>query len=196
MADRPRRRRVGWGEVVAMAARLIRERGIDSLTFEAIAERLGTDTPDVCYWFDERHELLSAVMKVRQERFMDFTWAQLAEQPDHAAKLRTLLEISAADHNAVYLIELWKLALRDSSARELREDITDRYRHMVSGVIRSGVEAGEFEDVPVEMVSLILVNLLASLSVQATLGESDTSGEEMLAASIEAAEALVGVSLS
>lgn len=178
-----------------MAARVIRERGIDSLTFEEIAERLGTDAPDVRYWFDERHELLSAVMKVRQERFMDFAWARLAEQPDHAAKLRTLLEISAADHNAVYLIELWKLALRDSPARELREEITDRYRHMVSGVIRSGVEAGEFEDVPVEMVSLILVNLLASLSVQATL-ESDASGEEMLAASIEAAEALVGVSLN
>jgi AcrR family transcriptional regulator len=195
MADPPRRRRVGWGEVVAMTALLIRERGIESLTLEEIAERLRTDVPDVRYWFGERHELLSAVMKVRQERFMDFAWARLAEEPSHTAKLRTLLEIGAADHNAVYLIELWKLALRDADARELREGITDRYRHMVAGVIRSGVEAGEFEDVPVEMVSLILVNLLASLSVQATL-ESDASGEEMLATSIEAAEALVGASLN
>lgn len=195
MADRLRRRRVGWGEVVAMAARVIRERGIESLTFEEMAERLGTDAPDVRYWFGERHELLSAVMKVRQERFMDIAWARLAEQPSHAAKLRTLLEIGAADHNAVYLIELWKLALRDADARELREDITDRYRHMISGVIRSGVEAGEFEDVPIEMVSLTLVNLVASLSVQATLGDGAVSGEDMFALSLETAEALVGTSL-
>lgn len=195
MAEDVRRRRVGWGEVVAAGATLVRAEGVEGLTFEGIANRLGTDAADVTYWFGTRLELLSAVMKLRQERNLDAIWTSLADERTNAAKLRRLLEISAANHYAVYWIELWKLSLRDPEARELHEELTDPYRRVVSRIIRAGVEAGEFEDVPIEMASLVMVNLVASLSVQATLGDPAVSGDRMLALCVQTAEALVGAKL-
>ena len=195
MAEEVRRRRVGWGEVVATGATLVREDGIDALSFEEIARRLETDVADVTYWFGTRLELLSAVIKLRQERNLDTVWIGLADERTNAAKLRKLLEISVANHYAVYWIELWKLSLRDPEARDLREELTDPYRRVVARIIRAGVEAGEFEDVPIEMASLVLVNLVASLSVQATLGDPAVSADRMLALCVQTAEALVGAKL-
>lgn len=196
MAEAVRRRRVGWGEVVATGAVLVRERGVEALSFDEIARRLGTDAADVSYWFSERRELLSAVMKIRQERFVDTVWSELARERTNAAKLRRLLEISAANHYAGYLIELWRLTLRDPGARDLREEVTDSYRRLVSRVIRAGVEAGEFDDVPIEMTSLVLVNLVASLSVEVTLRDPAVPEDEMLALCLQGAEALLGADLT
>ena len=56
MAEDVRRRRVGWGEVVAAGATLVRAEGVDGLTFEGIANQLDTDAADVTYWFGTRLE--------------------------------------------------------------------------------------------------------------------------------------------
>lgn len=196
MPDVARRRRVGWGEVVAMAATVIRERGIEALTTQELAERLNTDVADVTYWFTDRGDLLSAVIKVRQERFLELAWARLAEERSHAGKLRALIELAVAVRSAVYLIELLKLSLRDSSAREVRERIEEPYRDLVETVVRAGVAAGEFDDVPVDLAASTLLALITSLSVQATLGDPAVEGERMLETSIAAAEALLGASLT
>lgn len=191
-----RRRRVGWGEVVATAATVIREDGVEALTTRELAQRLGTDVADVSYWFTEPRELLGAVIKVRQERFLELAWARLAEERSHAGKLRALIELAVAVRSAVYLIELLKLSLRDTRASELREHIEEPYRDLVETVIRGGVAAGEFDDVPVDLAALTLLAVMTSLSVQATLGDPAVEGERMLGASIAAAEALLGVSLA
>ena len=195
MADEPRRRRVAWGEVVIAAAEIVKSEGAADLTPSALADRLGTDRADVTYWFDSPGELLGAVMKVRQERFLDEVWSSLANETTNAAKLHRLLEICAFDYNATYWIELWRLGLRDDESRRVRQQLTDGYREMATRVLRAGVVAGEFEDVPIDAVALIIVNLVASLSVQATLEDPAVDREQMLECCVDALQALVGAEL-
>ena len=196
MRDPPPHRRVGWVDVVAAAAAVVRERGVAELTIDELGRRLETEPAQIAYWFTDPRDLLAAVMRLRQQQFLERVWANLATQPTHAAKLHRLLEICSTDHYAAYWIELWRFGLRDADARELRQEIADGYRELVARVVRAGVEAGEFEDVPVDVVALILVNLVAGLSVQATLNDARVTPDEMLASCVEASQALLGARLS
>ena len=185
--------RVGWGDVVGMAARLIPERGIAKLTLGDIAEALKTDESAVTYWFQDAGQVLVALAEIRNNWFLDEARARMANDASQTERLRDFIELCAADHEATFLIEMWRLSSRDEPARQARQAQADAFRRTIAGIIRAGQRTGEFSAVSPDKVALILAALISGFSVSATLGDPAVTPEVMHATLLDAAEQLLGV---
>jgi AcrR family transcriptional regulator len=186
---------VASSEVIAVAAGIIKERGIASFTVEQVAAELGCEPRDVRYWFISEADILAALMTLRQERFVAAMQERNARATSHAARMCMLFDLCVEDYDATLWIELWKLSLREPVAREARQRINDRYSEMVTRMIRSGQAAGEFGDTPAAQTATAMAALIVGLAVQATLRDPVVSPEYMRETLVAAAGRLLGTKL-
>jgi AcrR family transcriptional regulator len=195
MADQPLPR-VNWGDVVGVAARMISEHGLAKLKLADLAARLKADESAVTYWFQDSGQVLVAVMEIRNNWFLDEARARMAKRETQSERLREFLEMSAADHEATFWIELWRLSSRDDSARLARQAMADAIRRTLAGIIRAGQRTGEFGAASPDKVALVLAALISGFSVNVTLGDPEASPEVMLATLLDAAERLLDAQLA
>jgi AcrR family transcriptional regulator len=188
--------RVGWGGIVMTGAELIAERGIARLELADIAARLEVEPSEVSYWFEQPGEVLVAVMEIRKNWFLDEARARMATRDTYPGRLRELIEMTIADRESTYWIELWKLSLRDESAREARQRLSDEYRRSVAAVIRAGQREGEFGSASPDKAALVLSSLLTGFSVNLTLNDPDVIAESTLGTMLDVAERLLDVELT
>ena len=195
MADQPLPR-VNWGDVVGVAARMISEQGLANLKLADLAARLKADESAVTYWFQDSGQVLVAVMEIRNNWFLDEARARMAKRETQSERLREFLEMSAADHEATFWIELWRLSSRDDSARHARQAMADAIRRTLAGIIRAGQRTGEFGAASPDKVALVLAALISGFSVNVTLDDPEVSPEVMLATLVDAAERLLDAQLT
>ncbi len=195
MADQPLPR-VNWGDVVGVAARMISEQGLANLKLADLAARLKADESAVTYWFQDSGQVLVAVMEIRNNWFLDEARARMAKRETQSERLREFLEMSAADHEATFWIELWRLSSRDDSARLARQAMADAIRRTLAGIIRAGQRTGEFGAASPDKVALVLAALISGFSVNVTLDDPAVSPEVMLATLVDAAERLLDAQLT
>jgi AcrR family transcriptional regulator len=188
--------RVGWIDVVNMAAQTIPERGIANLTLADLAESLNADVSQVTYWFQDPGQVLIALAEIRNNWFLDEVRARMAMLDTQSERLREFLEMSAADHDATIWIELWRLSSRNDSARRARQALADANRRTIAGIIRAGQRSGEFGSASPDKVALVLAALISGFSINATLNDPAVTPEVMLAILQDAAERLLGADLA
>jgi AcrR family transcriptional regulator len=181
--------------VMAEAAASFRDRGADSQTLDDVADRLGVDSEAIHYWFESEVELLGALMKARQQMFLDTLITRFAELDGAGRKLRAVIELAVDDHDATLWIELWRLSLDDEGARLIRGEIVDRYRELIGRLVGAGRSAGEFEPRSIDRATLTVIALVDGLSVQATVGDRLVTSKLMIERCMALAERLVGGSL-
>jgi AcrR family transcriptional regulator len=181
--------------VMAEAAASFRDRGADSQSLDDVAGRLGVDPESIHYWFGSEVELLGALMKARQQMFLDTLITRFAELDGASRKLRAVIELAVDDHDATLWIELWRLSLDDESARMIRSGLVDRYRELIARLIAAGRSAGEFEPRSIDRATLTVIALVDGLSVQATVGDPLVTPTLMIERCMALAERLVGGSL-
>ncbi len=186
---------VDRSQVMAEAVASFRDHGAGPGTLDDVASRLGAEPGAIHYWFENEIELLGALMKARQQVFLDELIIRFAELDGTGRKLRAVLELAVADHDATLWLELWRLALHDDRARQIRTELVGRYRDLVGRLIADGRDAGEFEPRSVDRATLTLIALIDGLSLQATIGARDLSPERMIELSVTLGERLVGASL-
>jgi AcrR family transcriptional regulator len=182
-------------QLLEAAAGVIAERGIASTRIADIAERAGTSSPAILYWFESKDELLAEALTVEEERFYRQLTDRMEELQSPRDKLRLMLESSAEEYDWTLWMELWTRALRDRSTLAARRRLDDRWRAQIAEVIRQGQRAGEFGDADPEEVAVVLASLIDGLAVQVTLGDPAVSPERMLARSLEIAERLLQADL-
>lgn len=187
---------VGWGDVVATGAYAIQERGIANVTLEDLALELGVEPSAVSYWFADAAQVLEAVMEIKMNWFLDEARARMSVHDSQTERLREFLELSAADHDAVNWIEIWRLAVRNESARAARQSMADAHRRTIAGIIRAGQRTGEFGAASPDKVALILDSLVVGYSVSATLKDSEVSPSGMHDTLLDVAGRLLGVDLA
>jgi AcrR family transcriptional regulator len=188
--------KIGWGDVVGAAAQLIPKRGIAKLSLSDLAEALEAEESAVLYWFQDAGEVLVALSEIRNNWFLDEARARMAEDESQTERLRHFIELSAADHEATFLIELWRLSYRNEDARQARQAQADAFRRTIAGIIRAGQRTGEFSAVSPDKVALVLAALIAGFSVNATLHDEEVTPDFMLETLLDAAEQLLGVEFS
>ena len=181
--------------VMAEAAASFRDRGADSQSLDDVAGRLGVDPEAIHYWFGSEVELLGALMKARQQMFLDTLITRFAELDGASRKLRAVIELAVDDHDATLWIELWRLSLDDESARMIRSELVDRYRELIGRLVAAGRSAGEFEPRSIDRATLTVIALVDGLSVQATVGDPLVTPTLMIERCMALAERLVGGSL-
>jgi AcrR family transcriptional regulator len=195
VSPRPQIDHVRRPQLLEAAAGVIAERGIASTRIADIAERAGTSSPAILYWFESKDELLAEALTVEEERFYRQLTDRMEELESPRDKLILMLESSAEEYDWTLWMELWTRALRDRSTLAARRRLDDRWRAQIAEVIRQGQRAGEFADADAEEVAVVLASLIDGLAVQVTLGDPAVSPERMLARTLDIAERLLRADL-
>ncbi len=183
---------VGFGSVVMAGAEAIMERGASSFSLADLAEKLDVSTSEISYWVDDPTGVLIAVLEIRKNWFLDQARERMSALPTQTARLRELIEMTVADRESTFWIELWKVALRDERARQARQALSDEYRKTVVGIIRAGQKSGEFGSASPDKVALVLTALLIGFSVSMTLKDPAVTQEFALETLFNVCEKLLG----
>ena len=165
--------------IVAAAAELIRERGLENTRVADVAERAGTTTPSVLYWFASKGELLTIALTAAEETFYQQLDASLAGLDSARDRLVRLIESATGtgDYDAALWIDLWAKALRDEELAGIREQLDLRWRRTIAAIVSEGQDAGEFGRADADELALMLAALLDGFSVLIALGDPEGTAE-------------------
>ena len=171
---RPRNERVQQLLDAAMA--VFARRGYAAATVDAVAERAGVAKGTVYQYFKSKEELLFAVF----DRWVAQYFAALSARVPATGvsaeeQLRRLAQAAvelAGDVEDLYPLtfEFWaasaSLGLRERFLAQFRS-VYDLFRDYVAGILRRGIEAGEFSpDVDAEAVAAMFVGALDGFFLQ------------------------------
>ncbi len=144
-----------WEEILAVSARLFREKGYRATTMDDIAYELNVTKPALYYYIKTKHDLLYAICESAVEQLIEGAKQIMAEEAGIEEKLRRLLAwhvsmFSAnSDMTTVYLAEESELPEEKRKfIRSLSREYQDYYRQL----LQQGIETGLFREMEVPMV--------------------------------------------
>ena len=163
--------------ILAAAADVIAERGVQGTRISDVAERAGTSAPGVLYWFPSKDALLAEALAFADDRFYESLTAQLEEIGTASDRLARLIELwpAAGDGETVLWMELWVRALRDPRLAKTRERLDHRWREAIADVVRDGQASGEFGGDDADDLALLLGAVLDGYAIQLALGDPAVS---------------------
>jgi AcrR family transcriptional regulator len=197
MSPRPRLDHVRRPEILAAAAEVIRERGLENARVVDVAQAAGTSAPSVLYWFSSKAELLKEALTSAEERF----YAELAEDLGRIDSARErlvhIVESGAGDgdYDAALWMELWAKALRDEGLAETRAELDGRWRGTIATVVREGQQSGEFGPKDPDEFAVLMASLLDGLAVQIALEDAQVTSERVRDLALKLAERELGCEL-
>jgi AcrR family transcriptional regulator len=170
---------------------------VENTRVSDVAERAGTSTPAVLYWFASKGELLTEALTAAEERFYEDLACELGDLDSPRDRLVRLIESAtgAGDYDAALWIELWAKALQDDDLAATREELDRRWRTTIAAIVREGQEAGEFGSADADDVALLLGSLLDGLAVQIALGDLVVTSERVRELSMRIAGRELGCEL-
>ena len=196
MSPRPQIDHVRRPQILAAAAEVIAERGLAKTRIADVAERAGTSSPAVLYWFGTKSKLLTAALHEDERQFDELVAERLESLDSPSAKLRSLFEVCAEDANWTLWLELWTRALHDGPMREAEREVEGRWRSLLTEVIEEGRSTGEFTTDSAKDAALVLGAMIDGLAVQVTIEDPAVSRERMLRVCVSSAETLLHADLS
>ena len=196
MSPRPQIDHIRRPQLLAAAADVIAERGLAGTRIADVAERVGTSSAAILYWFSSKDELLAEALIADEERFAEELVVALAAVEDPAAKLMRLIDACVEDNNWTMWIEIWARARHDDRLRRARQQLDDDWRALISRIVRDGIRLGIFSPPNADEAALTLAALIDGLAVQVTLADSTITRNFMRELCIEAADRLLGADLS
>ena len=175
MSPRPRLDHVRRPALLAAAAEVIRERGLENARVADVAERAGTSAPSVLYWFASKGELLTEALTSAEERFYEQLDRELAALDSARERLVRLIE-SGVGRRATTTrrsgsssgprrcaTRSWPAPASELDQRWRRTIADDRARRAGGAASSGAADPDEF--------ALLLASLLDGLSVQIALGD-------------------------
>jgi AcrR family transcriptional regulator len=135
--------------ILEAACDLIAEEGIDDVRIARVAMRAGASTALVHHYFSTREELLEEALIHSFDQAGDERFAAEPQEESAAGRLARAIGESLPlpgpqEREWVLWVELWLRAVRDPDLRPVAARLYERYRRWLEGIIRAGVESGEF----------------------------------------------------
>jgi AcrR family transcriptional regulator len=185
VSPRPKVDHLRKPQIIAAAAEVLYERGLFDTRIADIAERAGTSSPTILYYFESKDRLLEEAVD-RSDR--DFYARVLEGQERHeraSDKLVHLIEETSLGPGGLsdwtLWMEVWVRARRDETVRHNYFRLDRRQRVLIADIVREGQESGEFsEHTDPDEFALSLSGLMDGLGVQVTLGQPDVTPERMI----------------
>ena len=181
--------------ILEAACDLIAAEGIDEVRIARVAQRAGASTALVHHYFSTREELLEQALIHSFEEAGDERFRESPDSEETAtdALARGLAESlpfpGSQEREWVLWVELWLRAVREPALRPVAARLYGRYRDWVAGLIRAGVESGEFrDDADPEALADLAMALLDGTGVRALIQDP--------AMEVESARALVARQLA
>ena len=197
MSPRPRLDHVRRPELLAAAAAVIRQRGLENARVADVADAAGTSAPSVLYYFSSKAELLKEALTSAEERFYDELAVELEAIESGRERLHRIVEAGAGegDYDAALWMELWARALKDPELAATRAELDGRWRRSIADVVRYGQDRGEFGPADPEEFAVLLGSLLDGLSVQIALRDMEVTPERVRELALKLAERELGCEL-
>ena len=198
MSPRPRMAHLRRPAILAAAAEVIRERGLENARVADVADRVGTSAPSVLYYFASKAELLKEALTSAEERYYVELERDLQEIESARERLVRIVGggASEGDYDAALWMELWAKALRDPDLAATRAELDGRWREAIADVVRYGQERGEFGPADPESFAALLASLLDGLAVQIALEDEEVTPARAEALSLAFAERELGCELT
>jgi AcrR family transcriptional regulator len=190
LSPRPRLDHVRRPELLAAAAEVIRERGLEHVRVADVADRAGTSAPSVLYYFASKAELLKEALTSAEERFYEELERELEGIEGGRERLLKIIHSACGegDYDAALWMELWARALSDPDLAATRAELDVRWRRAIADVVRYGQEQGEFGPGDPEEVAVLLAAVLDGLAVQIALGDIEVTPPRVRELSLRLAE--------
>jgi AcrR family transcriptional regulator len=197
VSPRPRLDHVRRPELLAAAASVIRQRGLEHARVADIAEEAGTSAPSVLYYFASKAALLKEALTSAEERFYEDLALELEDIASARDRMVRIVASSAGegDYDASLWMELWARALRDPDLAATRAELDGRWRRTIAEVVRYGQERGEFGAADPEEFAVLLASLLDGLSVQVALRDKEVTPDRVRELALKLAERELGCEL-
>jgi AcrR family transcriptional regulator len=197
MSPRPRLDHVRRPELLAAAAAVIRQRGLENARVADVAEAAGTSAPSVLYYFASKSELLKEALTSAEQRFYEDLEMRLGEMDNARERLHLIVGSSCGegDYDAALWMELWARALRDPELAATRAELDGRWRRAIADVVRYGQERGEFGSADPEEFAVLLASLLDGLAVQIALRDTEVTPGRVRELALKLAERELGCEL-
>ena len=197
MSPRPRLDHVRRPELLAAAAAVIRQRGLENARVADVADEAGTSAPSVLYYFASKAELLKEALTSAEERFYEELEIELSGIEGARERMLRIVHYGAGegDYDAALWMELWARALRDPELAATRAELDGRWRRTIADVVRYGQERGEFGPADPEEFAVLLASLLDGLAVQIALRDLEVTPDLVRELAVKLAERELGCEL-
>ena len=197
MSPRPRLDHVRRPELLAAAAAVIRQRGLENARVVDVADEAGTSAPSVLYYFASKAELLKEALTSAEEGFYEELEIELAGIEGARERMLRILQYGAGegDYDAALWMELWARALRDPELAATRAELDGRWRRTIADVVRYGQDRGEFGPADADEFAVLLASLLDGLAVQIALRDMEVTPDRVRELAMKLAERELGCEL-
>jgi AcrR family transcriptional regulator len=185
VSPRPKVDHLRKPQIVAAAAEVLYERGLFATRIGDIAERAGTSSPTILYYFESKDRLLEEAVAYADLGFYE----RLTDGQDRAGspaeRLVDLVEQTSLGpgglNDYTLWMEIWVRARRDPTVRAAYFGLDRRQRDLIADIVRDGQRDGDFDaDCDPDDFALVLSGLLDGLGVQVTLGQPDVTADRMV----------------
>jgi len=151
-------------EIMVATYRALTTQGYSDLTMQGIADEFAKSKSLLYYHYDGKADLLAAFLEFALRRFEREIEV---DADDPTEQLRTLVDRLVPReldedtyHVQIALFELRSEAAHETLFREQYTTVDRRIKAVVAGILRRGVESGEFVDIDPETEAELLVSLL------------------------------------
>jgi AcrR family transcriptional regulator len=185
MSPRPKVEHLRKPQIIAAAADVLYERGLFDTRIGDIAERAGTSSPTILYYFESKDRLLEEAVDLTDRDFYARMTEGLAQRQGAVEKLVHLIEKTSLGPGGLsdwtLWMEMWVRARRDPAVRETYFRLDRRQRKLIADIVREGQASGDFDrDTDPDDFALVLSGLMDGLGVQVTLGQPDVTAQRMV----------------
>ena len=163
-------------QMLRAALEVIAERGYAETRIADVAERSGISPALVIYYFKTKDQLLTEAIRYSEDSWYADGQRRLAALPTATARVEEIVamcclpEADAEPHYSWLLwLDFWALAARNPEVAGLRQKADERWRDLISSLVVSGQEAGEFRAVDPGGFAILLSALLDGMAIQIAL---------------------------
>ena len=137
-------------QMLEAAAALIAERGFSETRIADVARRAEASPGLVVYYFGTKDKLLTEALRWNEISFYETAEQMLDRTPGLRDRLETLVRMTCVPHREGEIasswglwFDLWAQAFRHPQVSKDREDLDNRWRDIITRVVKDGIEAGE-----------------------------------------------------
>jgi AcrR family transcriptional regulator len=200
MSPRPKIEHLRKPQIIAAAAEVLYERGLFDTRIGDVAERAGTSSPTILYYFESKDRLLEEAVDHTDRDFYARVIEGQARQHSASDKLVHLIEETSLGPDGLtdwtLWMEMWVRARRDDNVRSTYFRLDRRQRELIAEIVREGQASGDFaSDADPDDFALALSGLMDGLGVQVTLGQPDVTAERMIDRCLALASSELGCTL-
>lgn len=184
--DRKRR------EICATALELFAERGFEGATLEAVADALGYTKPALYYYFKSKEDLFASLMLGSLKEAESRICAIQQQAASAGDKLRQVIGMYLDDHftkrgyfSISHVLPGFKDRIPEGHERAEMDRLATSIPQAIIGIIRQGVESGEFMKEDPAVLGGVVFGMLSGLLIHINLPALRCLDRQTLSARLE-----------